>query len=745
MSLAVLGRQSLDDLERMIIEKFSGVRPHISESDAAAIKYLEPVVDADKVPDPFPQTQLGRLFHVVPVNDIRSLRLFFPLPPVKDHYRSLPTRILSNQLGHEAAGSILALLKERGWATNLSAGVDYSTQTFASFGVTVTLSELGLQHCSEIVALVFRYIELMRNQSDSQIEEARSELAAVAESTFQYKGIEESSSYVTALSKSLHDYAPEHVLSGDRLWFESRTDLTRKFLNSLRADNCNIFVVAKSSPADRTEHWFGTPYSESTIPEAWMCVMQDGECCPQLHLPKRNPFVATDFSIVVPKQTHSDAPLYHRIEFAVENSISVRDDAKLFDAPAKVFENDRMCVWHKPDDRFSKPKCTVVVKLWTSAMQHEPMSQLCSQLLLKMIDDSLDDIAYDASLASLHSSIDDLDFALKFSFSGFSHKLPELLHEVFARFMSLQLQPERLIPLKERLGCALRNFSKQQPQEHAGYFRQLLLSASSYHLDEKLALLDSINVEQLEAHRRSLLQQAHMDCFAYGNIEAPAALKLFQKLDAQVRSTSAPLGLRPTHWARMHNEQRTVQLPDRSTVYHRVTHTNADDKNSATSTSWQVGPNSRDLRVRMQLLSRMLRAPIFAQLRTREQLGYLVSSGVNIQHGVLHFVVTVQSDHQSADYLQQRIDACVHACRESVLLKTTPSEWETNRASLVQSLYALALHLLDFSPCLIHIDLISDWKHPRRQQQRPRIFGLNSAIVAAISRARLTTLALWRH
>lgn len=95
-----------------------------------------------------------RIYRIVPVKESRSLKLFFPLPPVvgdktsRDaadaRWRAKPERFLSFCVGHEGRGSILSLLKTRGWATGLSAGTSFSSRFFAIFKVEVNLTPVGL-------------------------------------------------------------------------------------------------------------------------------------------------------------------------------------------------------------------------------------------------------------------------------------------------------------------------------------------------------------------------------------------------------------------------------------------------------------------------------------------------------------------------------------------------------------------------------------------------------------------------
>ena len=51
---------------------------------------------------------------------------------------------ISHLVGHEGSGTLLSLLKARGWATELSAGVSDQSSVAWLFEVTVTLTEAGL-------------------------------------------------------------------------------------------------------------------------------------------------------------------------------------------------------------------------------------------------------------------------------------------------------------------------------------------------------------------------------------------------------------------------------------------------------------------------------------------------------------------------------------------------------------------------------------------------------------------------
>jgi len=75
------------------------------------------------------------------------------MPSLEEHYKKKPADYLSHLIGHESDGSILALLKEKGWATELLSGPKRTTKDHE-----VTYSSNSLAVLKLIV--VCRYLKL---------------------------------------------------------------------------------------------------------------------------------------------------------------------------------------------------------------------------------------------------------------------------------------------------------------------------------------------------------------------------------------------------------------------------------------------------------------------------------------------------------------------------------------------------------------------------------------------------------
>merc|ERR1719424_1479382 len=119
---------------------------------------------------PYGEAQFNTVVKVVPVKEMRTVSLSWPLPTQQTtaHYGTKPTRYLAHLAGHESAGSILAHLKNLGWADSLSAGEGNAGSDFSSFQISVELTEEGLGHWEDVVHIACSYVERLKAEGVSE-------------------------------------------------------------------------------------------------------------------------------------------------------------------------------------------------------------------------------------------------------------------------------------------------------------------------------------------------------------------------------------------------------------------------------------------------------------------------------------------------------------------------------------------------------------------------------------------------
>ncbi|KAK3061317.1 hypothetical protein LTS18_006535 [Coniosporium uncinatum] len=96
-----------------------------------------------------------------------------------------------------------------------------------------------------------------------------------------------------------------------------------------------------------------------------------------------------------------------------------------------------------------------------------------------------------------------------------------------------------------------------------------------------------------------------------------------------------------------------------------------------------IGSNKdRVLRAKLLLFAQMCEEPAFNQLRTKEQLGYVVFSGATINNDWMGFRVLIQSE-KDCHYLEKRIDVWLEETIAKHMEEVTEAQFERFKISII--------------------------------------------------------------
>jgi insulysin len=283
--LVLLGRESLDDLEKLVREKFSTI------------------VDYDRtIPtfpgSPFKESTLRKQVKVVPVKELRLVELVWPMRSLKGFHEEHPNSYISHLVGHEGKGSLLSLLKEKGWANELYAGASVQNTDFAVYGVGVEVTDAGVEHYLDVANTVFQYIRMLQKEGPQQY--CFDECQAVGNMNFRFKAKEQPASYTSSLAGNMH-HNPQPV-SGPYLLRKYDPVLLKELIDGFTVDNVMMMVLSQSFDGQEAdwaeEKWYGTKHAISDIPADELEKWRSGPIDPALQLPARNDLIATDFTLV---------------------------------------------------------------------------------------------------------------------------------------------------------------------------------------------------------------------------------------------------------------------------------------------------------------------------------------------------------------------------------------------------------------------------------------------------------------
>ncbi|XP_008554389.2 insulin-degrading enzyme isoform X1 [Microplitis demolitor] len=643
MALSILGKESLDELEKMVIEKFAQVK--------------NKQVEVPEWPDhPFNEDHFGKKWLIVPIKDVRGLKMTFPLPDLSQHFRSCPAHYVSHLLGHEADGSLLSALKKAGWCNALVAGEKKAARGGCNFfSIYVDLTEEGMNHVDDIVTLTFQYINMLR--VNGPLEWIFDECKQIAIVDFNFKDKLLPKTTVNVTVRSLQKYPMEEVLTGPYLPTEWRPDLINTVMDCLIPQKIRIHVVGKifKDIADQSEFWYGTEYAIEKIPYDILENWTNPGLSDELKIPSVNEFIPQSFDI---------------------KCLSEERKTEITKFPTIILDNPLMRVWFKQDDEFKVPKVNLSFDFISPYAYLDPCNFNLTNLYIQLFKDSLNEYAYNASLARLSWEFSASKNGMTLLVGGYHDKHRVLLKKILDRMVNFTADKQRFEIIKELYIRNLKNFEADQPYQHAVYYLAVLLTEQGWSKDELLEAIEYLTFDRLEQFIPQLLSKTHIECLIHGNLTEAEALETIKMVENQL--TKDPLDdnkskiivpLLPKQYL-LHRE---ISLDNGSHFLYEIE--NKLHKSSCTEIYYQVGLQSTESNMHLELLGQIISEPFFDVLRTQEQLGYIVFSGIRRGNGVQGLRIIIQGDRHP-QYLEERIEAFIESVQNRIV---NMSEEEFNR------------------------------------------------------------------
>ncbi|GFQ04195.1 insulin-degrading enzyme [Phtheirospermum japonicum] len=634
MKLVVIGGETLEVLESWVLELFSSVKKGL-------------LVKPETRPD-IPIWKTGKLYWLEAVKDVHVLDLSWTLPSLRKDYLKKAEDYLAHLLGHA-----------KGWATSISAGVGdegmHRSTIAYIFGMSIHLTDLGMEKIFEIMGFVYQYLKLLRQYSPQ--EWIFKELQDIGNMEFRFAEDQPQDDYAAELAANLLVYPPEHVIYGDYAYEVWDEEIIKYLLDLLRPGNMRVDILTKSlkkSHDIQHEPWFGSQYVEEDIPCHLMDQWEDPpEIDSALHLPSANDFIPRDFSM---------------------RSDSASCQAEDASYPRCILDEPYMKLWYKLDKTFKLPRANTYFRMTLKGAYNNIRNALLTELFILLLKDELNEIIYQASIAKLESSVSLYGDKLELKLYGFNDKLSVLLSKILAIAKSFSPKDDRFTVVKEDMERTLRN-TNMKPLSHSSYLRLQVLCQSFWDVEEKLCLLNDLSLSDLKAFIPDLLSQLYIEGICHGNMLEEEALQLsdiykrnfsVQPLPLELRHKEFVMCLPPS--ADFVRDVRVKNNVERNSVVEEVHFLRKRLRLGQARLYFQIEPeegaNLTKLKALTDLFDEIVEEPLFNQLRTKEQLGYVVDCSPRVTYRILGFCFRVQSSEYNPVYLQGRIDSFINGLEE---------------------------------------------------------------------------------
>ena len=369
-----------------------------------------------------------------------------------------------------------------------------------------------------------------------------------------------------------------------------------------------------------------------------------------MHLPHPNKFIPNNFDVDVKKV---DKPATK---------------------PTLLKDTSLSRLWHKKDDVWWIPKAHVYLNLKSPNILKSAKSSVCTRILIELLLEEMNEYAYDAECAGLAYSAESMGDGVLIHVKGYNDKLNILLIQVIKCLKNLVINQNKFDVVKERIQRVYSNFSMDAPLMHANVSTYALTQDVFYTFDQRLNAIKDIKKEDIDQYNKELLSQMHLEMFVHGNLTNENANETLEKIEDILRPES------------LTNEQKLSlqsSLVPKGDYIYKTKVENPSQLNSAIEYYNEVGDiTDLELRTKLSLFAQIVNEPAFDQLRTKEQLGYMVFSGIRKSVGSMGFRILIQSE-RPPKFLEDRIEEFYTNTIKNLLDNLTDEQFNKNVTSLI--------------------------------------------------------------
>ncbi|UBX49697.1 pitrilysin [Providencia alcalifaciens] len=601
MNGVLYGDQSIEQLAKIANETFGRI-PNFNASVPEVT--IPAVTDKEK----------GIVIHYVPSQPQKALQIEFSIKNNMADFRSKSDEYIGYLIGNRSPGTLSDWLISQGLAEGISASASPNAdRNYGSFSIYVTLTDKGLAERNQVIAAIFSYIDLIKNQGVNQ--DYFDEIAKVLNLSFRYGSIVRDMNYIEWLSDQMITMPVNHVLDSDYVADKYNPTAIKQRLSELTAKNARIWFISPNEPSNKKAYFVDAPYQVDKISQKQFTEWADLESKMTFKLPKLNPYIPDNLSLI-------------------------KTD-KAYKHPEMVYQEGNTRVLYMPSQYFAdEPKASITLDLRYNDQDETAKSQVVGSLLQYISSLKMDELQYQASVAGMSVSVSQ-GVGLQLNASGYTQHLSELFLSMTKQYLSFEPTERELIQAKSWYKEQIEVANNAKAYELAMQPLQRLNSVPYFEQEQRLAALDAITLKDITNYRKSIVEGAALQALVVGNITQQQSIQTIQDVSKLLKSKGKNwwigdiVVVNKTYLANFHKQG------------------NSSD-NALAELFIPDGYDRIDGAVLSGILSKIVQPWFYDQLRTNEQLGYAVFAfkvGLGDQWGIGFLL---QSNVKTPNYLNTR-------------------------------------------------------------------------------------------
>lgn len=522
-----------------------------------------------------------------PVKPNKMLAINFDLPNDEQHFSAKSGEFLAYIFNNHTENTLSDYLIKNGLSDSGISAVPSAnvSRNRGAFTFYVALTDKGVAQKEQIISLIFQQIELVKKQGilPAYFAEMKASLAQ----EFQHLQTEKNGRYAEYLAEQMLYYPIEHIL--DEPYYTESLDeqAVSQKLAAMTLENARILYVNDNVHTDRKTPYFEADYAVRPLTleekEKWQNFAQN----PPLALPKPNPYMATDFSVIE----------------AIERK-----------KPKQIVQGKGSAIYAMPSDYFaSDPKARISVNFAITQRDDALKTYLTATLLNYMNALAQAQLDFQASVAGMETALTVGANGLSLQAEGYTQHLQTLLADNLTLFKTFPLNEAMLNQAKERYLESLERAEKESSATQAGAALTHFASFPYFEEVAQKSVLATITLADIQAQRERLLTQ--IDSFkllSVGNYSDEQIQALHQRLTQLIPNQDKQLNT--GRYLNVEGSERKLNF------IKNVPHQDHALSFVFLANGYEELAGEMNARLLADIVSRWY----FNDLRTEQQLGYVV-------------------------------------------------------------------------------------------------------------------------
>jgi len=642
MSLCVQSNIEIEEINKIIVDNFSLIK-----KDELYINDIN--INENYLYD---ENNMGYIYKVISIKNKHILKLYWIINEnYNKYYKSKPFEYVTSILGHEGKYSLTSFLKKKHYIIELTTSYLVIGNFYTEFEIHIKLTDDGYKNIMEIISIILSYIKLLQNIEIN--ENFFREIQKIAKISFDYYEKDDPIDNCTNLAENLRLYPINKIILSDFIIEDYEPELIKKTLNSLTLKNLNIYILSR----DRKDNNY--------IKEKWMDI--------EYYKEKFNDFPLIDisnFDLGYPMKNLFIPEKFDLIDFKKYN-INPED----FKYPKKIIDTYHT-VYYKPDIEFQIPKVYIscICTISNLNLNYDTYNNY-SEIFIYLLEEELNEDSYFGELSNNNIKFDLTFNKLNIDIIGFSDTIENYTKLIFTKLQILKdiskienIKNKLIIKLNDEIRI-LENKKFDTVDLQSTYkFSKILLNPKDNYENQLKKYKDILNklienniIEpEFILFINNLFSKTKFEWLVQGNILPKDSERIINFIESQLLNFNNPNISKTQLTNNDIRKSRITNFSNENYLKYFFESEDLENENNCLYSYFQIGDiyNIKGIKnySLLKLMDQILNESFYDDLRTKQQLGYVVETSIKREFSVCGMCFYVQSSKSKPDFIKEKIN-----------------------------------------------------------------------------------------